>query len=167
MIPAALSSRFFCNTASLLASSNCLSLAFRLAFLPWVLARRARASESISFSEKRWLSSTIPRPKHSQLTIFIHVNRIRSRGLGLRVGINFTRPQPAYVVGAWTRFVTWSSKSKFLVLLRLSFVKEFLVTLQALRRRASDNGGNGSPLGWHELRQVEQLLVLCLRAVQC
>jgi hypothetical protein len=53
MIPAALSSRFFCKTASRRASSNCRSRAFRFAFFPCVFASRARASESISFSEEK------------------------------------------------------------------------------------------------------------------
>ena len=51
-IPAALSSLLFCNAASLLASSSCFSLAFRLAFFPCVFANLALASDSISSSEK-------------------------------------------------------------------------------------------------------------------
>mmetsp|Transcript_14021 Transcript_14021/g.37875 ORF Transcript_14021/g.37875 Transcript_14021/m.37875 type:complete len:206 (+) Transcript_14021:2102-2719(+) len=49
-MPAAFNSLFFCSVASRLASSIWCSRAFLLAFLPCVLARRARASESISFS---------------------------------------------------------------------------------------------------------------------
>ena len=50
MMPAALSSLFFWSMARRRASSSCLSRALRLAFLPWVFARRARASDNISFS---------------------------------------------------------------------------------------------------------------------
>ena len=50
-MPAAKSSLLFCMEASRRASSICFSLAFLLAFLPCVFARRARASASISFSE--------------------------------------------------------------------------------------------------------------------
>lgn len=39
-----------CVCLSNLASSSCFSLAFLLAFLPWVLASRALASDSISNS---------------------------------------------------------------------------------------------------------------------
>ena len=49
-MPAALSSRRFCRLASRFASPSCFSRALRFAFLPRVLARRARASLSISFS---------------------------------------------------------------------------------------------------------------------
>jgi len=49
-IPAARSSLCFWRDANRLASSSCLSLAFRFAFLPCVFARRARASDNISSS---------------------------------------------------------------------------------------------------------------------
>mmetsp|Transcript_13589 Transcript_13589/g.32268 ORF Transcript_13589/g.32268 Transcript_13589/m.32268 type:complete len:274 (-) Transcript_13589:136-957(-) len=48
--PACFNSRRFCRSASRLASASIFSRAFRLAFLPCVLARRARASWSISIS---------------------------------------------------------------------------------------------------------------------
>lgn len=44
----------FGDSVSDLASSSCFSLAFLLAFLPWVLAKRALASDSISNSSIGW-----------------------------------------------------------------------------------------------------------------
>lgn len=48
----------FGDYASDLASSSCFSLAFLLAFLPWVLANRALASDSISNSSIGWNTQT-------------------------------------------------------------------------------------------------------------
>lgn len=44
---------FYSYIHTYLASSNCFSLAFLLAFFPWVLAKRALASESISSSSAK------------------------------------------------------------------------------------------------------------------
>jgi len=132
----------------------------RFAFLPWVLARRARASESISFSigygegEKRRKNDVL-------LTVFIHVNGIRTSWLCFWVRVDFTWTKLANIVGTGT-CVTGTGKTKFFILFSLCFVKKFLVPLEALSGGATHKGRYCSPLSGHKLCQVEKLFIFCL-----
>ena len=64
-----------------------------------------------------------------------------------------TWPQPPRVVGVIRSLPVGTH----------GLVQQFLVSLQALRGGASDNGRDRAPLGRHDLRQVQQLLVLLAR----
>ena len=64
-----------------------------------------------------------------------------------------TWPQPPGVVGVIRSLPVGTH----------GLVQQFLVSLQALRGGASDNGRDRAPLGRHDLRQVQQLLVLLAR----
>lgn len=83
------------------------------------------------------------------LFILLHVDRIRTSWLGLRVWVNLSRAQATWVVG-W--IVT--------ILLADSHVQQLLIPVEALRGRAADNGCDRSPLAGHQLCQVKELLIL-------
>lgn len=95
------------------------------------------------------------------LLVLVHVDGIGACRLGFRVGVDFARTQAANVVGART-VVAGASKTKLLVLLCLRLVEQLLVSLETLDSGAADDWGNGTPLGGHELCEVEELLVLGL-----
>ena len=55
-----------------------------------------------------------------------------------------------------------STKPQLIILSRLRFIQQLLISLQALRRGSSDNRCNCAPLRGHQLCQMKQLLVLLL-----
>jgi hypothetical protein len=87
------------------------------------------------------------------LTVLIHINGIRASRFGLGVGINFSRSKLADIFS--TRpMVFRPGKPHFLILLRLRLIQQFLITLQTLRRRSTDNRRYCSPLRGHELCEM-------------
>ena len=162
MIPAAFSSLFFCSMASRRASSSCRSLAFRLAFFPWVLARRARASDNISFSISKIVSTLRETARYAVLTVFVHVNGIRSSRLRLGVWINFSWSELPYIVSTRPS-IPRTRQTQLLVLLRFRLVQQLLISFKTLRCSPTHNRRYRSPLCGHELRKMEKLFILGLR----
>lgn len=74
-------------------------------------------------------------------------------------------PQPSDVVCARCRRLSTSrtTKTQLIVLTRLCFIQELLVSLQALGCRASNDGSNSAPLRGHQLGQMQQFLILLPR----
>jgi hypothetical protein len=65
-MPAAFSSRFFCNDARRLASSNCFSLALRFAFLPVAKGvRRARQVSKVRVKANLWCLPDVLSPRRA------------------------------------------------------------------------------------------------------
>ena len=57
-----------------------------------------------------------------RFTIFVHIDRIRSSGLILRVGIDLSRSQSSHVVGGGTRLVR-TGEIEFVRFLSFRFVE--------------------------------------------
>jgi hypothetical protein len=95
-------------------------------------------------------------------TVFIHVNRIWTRGLCFRVGIDFSRTKPADVVSAWTT-VAGACKAELLIILGFCFIEEPLISFEALSSCPANKWCYCPPLSGHELCKVQELLVFGLR----
>merc|ERR1719180_350333 len=76
--------------------------------------------------------------------ILVHVLGIGSCRLRLRIGVNLARLQLPWIVGDISA-----------VLLALRLVQQSLIALKTLGSGSSNNGSDGSPLGGHQLRQVQ------------
>lgn len=60
----------------------------------------------------------------------------------------------------WTRSTGSTSRSSAFGGTEKRVLQELFISLQALCRGAADNRGNGAPLRWHELGEMQQLLIL-------
>mmetsp|Transcript_9737 Transcript_9737/g.25522 ORF Transcript_9737/g.25522 Transcript_9737/m.25522 type:complete len:344 (+) Transcript_9737:1558-2589(+) len=88
------------------------------------------------------------------LFILVHVNGVRTCGLGLRVRIDLTRLQATRIV--LVHLIT-----------SLGLIQKLLVMLQALVCSAADDGSDGAPLRREKFRQVQKFFLffagpLCL-----
>ena len=117
---------------------------------------------------------------------FIHVQKVWSGRLGLRVGVNLSKLQiPGVVCGVFLVVLLGCFVSKHThthtcqmcpdtimcvyanvhgcVPKRMRVLQQELIVLQTLGSSASYDGGDGPPLGGHQLGQVKQLLLLLPR----
>lgn len=97
-------------------------------------------------------------------TVFVHVDRVGSSRLRLRVGINLSGPQSSDVLRRRSALgpTRSSQRQLLLALASLGLVEQLLVPVQTLGGRSTDDGRDRSPLRRHELGQVQQLFVLGL-----
>mmetsp|Transcript_3802 Transcript_3802/g.9402 ORF Transcript_3802/g.9402 Transcript_3802/m.9402 type:complete len:246 (-) Transcript_3802:78-815(-) len=83
------------------------------------------------------------------LLILIHIHRVWTSWLVLRVRVDFSWTELAGII-CLVGGLTFTSHG---------LVQELLIPFKALRRRATDNGRNRSPLSRHDLGQVQKFLV--------
>lgn len=93
------------------------------------------------------ISQTHPHLRQHLLLVFVHIDRIQTRRLRLGIGVDLPRTQLSEVLSLFQRFP-------------LRDVQQFLVSLIALRRRATDKRSDGPPLTGKHPGQLQQFFVL-------
>ncbi|CRK27851.1 hypothetical protein BN1708_004512 [Verticillium longisporum] len=98
------------------------------------------------------------------LLVLVEIDRVGPRRLALGVRVELAGPQAPHVVGrgGLRLGAVGPRQAQAAGLAGLGLVEELLVALEALVGGAADDGGNGAPLGRHELGEVQELLVLLL-----
>lgn len=125
-----------------------------------MLARRARASLSISFSSSsRSMVSGRAGFDSGSGSSSPGLKYVRWRAINKKANLDI--PQSSNIVCAGSMCLTpWATQPQFIILASLSFIQQFLVSFQTLCCCSPDNGRDRAPLSRHQLGKMEKFLIL-------